>query len=125
MFNAELTIPEQLSKFAREYLDDNYCLKLLQFFGHHPYANFSKLAIVHALNASGERMYIEKALDSLISRGAIKVLGTNSNTFYSLSDNESLRKLALALSKLGWYQWQIMLNKPDGIKQSVLSIAHI
>ena len=123
MFNAELTIPEDLYKFAREYVEDHYCIKLLQFFGTHPYATFSKLAIVHALNASGERLYIERALDFLTEKGAIKISVNNGFALYSLSDNEPLRKLALALSKLGCYQWQIMLGKPGGIRREAMTAA--
>ena len=123
MFNTEITIPEQLYEFAREYVEDHYCLKLLQFFGTHPYTTFSKLAIVHALNASGERLYIERALSLLTSRGAIVISSNNGSVLYSLSNNESLRKLALALSKLGCYQWQIMLSKPAGIRHDAMSIA--
>jgi hypothetical protein len=123
MFNTEITIPEKLYQFAREYVEDHYCLKLLQFFGAHPYAKFSKLAIVHALNASGERLYIEKALNYLTDRGAIIASASNSSVLYSLSNDEPLRKLALALSKLGCYQWQIILSKPAGIKHDAMSIA--
>src|SRR4030042_6203580 len=123
MYNTEITIPDTLYQFAREYVDDHYCLKLLQFFGTHPYTTFSKLAIVHALNASGERLYIERALDYLTGRGAINKAADNGTVLYSLSDNEPLRKLALALSKLGCYQWQLMLSKPAGIKHDAMYVA--
>lgn len=123
MFNAEITIPENLYQFAREYVEDHYCLKLLQFFGTHPYATFSKLAIVHALNASGERLYIERALDFLTAKEAIKTSVSNGFALYSLSDKEPLRKLALALSKLGCYQWQILISKPGDARRDAVSAA--
>jgi hypothetical protein len=116
MFNAEITIPEKLYNFAIEYVVDNYCLTVLQFFGTHPYTTFSKLEIVHALNASGERLYIEKALSYLVSRGAIDISSNNGNVLYSLSNDEPLRKLALALSKLDSHHWQLMLSKPADIR---------
>ena len=124
MFNAEINIPEKLYNFAIEYVVDNYCLKVLQFFGTHPYSTFSKLEIIHALNASGERLYIERALGFLIGRGAIHISSNNNPALYSLSNDESLRKLALALSKLDSYHWQLMLSKPSDRKHdSILSSA--
>lgn len=110
--NTTIAIPEKLYQFAREYMDDHYCLELLQFFGAHPRTRFSKLAVTHALNVSGERLYIEKALKCLVEKGAIAVVTENNTVFYSLTDDETLNSLALAFAKLGWGQWQTMLSKP-------------
>lgn len=110
--NTTIAIPERLYQFAKEYMDDRYCLELLQFFGTHPRMRFSKLAVTHALNASGERLYIEKALKYLVEKGAVTEVIENDTMFYSLTDDETLNSLALAFAKLGWGQWQAMLSRP-------------
>ncbi len=121
--NTTIAIPERLYQFAKEYMDDHYCLELLQFFGAHPHTRFSKLAVTHALNMSGERIYIERALKYLVEKGTITEVTENNTVFYALTDDETLNSLALAFAKLGWGQWQAMLSKPvNNVKKHAVSV---
>ena len=102
---------EHLCQLIKEYSDDPYCLELIQFFGWHPNARFSGLAILHALSVSGERRYIEKALRQLIDKGVVKTYSENNIALYCLTDDEALRQAALDIARLDWSQWQVMLRQ--------------
>ncbi len=94
-----LTIEDKLSHFIQEYTDDQYCLlELLLFWGRHPRAHFSLLAIVHALDC--RKLYMERALKYLIARGLVKTHTDNGVRLYSLTDDESLRQQVLAITEL-------------------------
>ncbi len=107
---SEITIGGKLCQFVKEWGDDHYCmLELLRFFGSHPCARFSRLAIVHALSST--KVYIEGALKHLINKGVVRRYIENNVPFYSLTEDESLRSPVLELAKLDWFQWQLMLRQ--------------
>ena len=112
MIIGEITIAEELDELIRECADDRYCLELLRFFGEYPRARFSELAVVHALNSNpGKKRLTRRALSQLADKGAIRVSTENNISFYSLTEDELLRRLASYLSKLDWYQWQRLLKQ--------------
>jgi len=111
MIVSEIAIAEKLYQFTKEYADGHCCLELLRFFGGHPRTRFSQLAVVHALDVNGRRLYIEKVLRHLIDKGVIKTYTENNVRLYSLTEDESLRSLASALAKLDWRQWQLMVRQ--------------
>jgi len=95
----------------KEYDSGPYSLELIQFFGWYPDARFSRLAILHALSAGGEKRYIEKALSELVDRGVVKTYSENETPFYSLSDDAATRKMATQLARLEWGEWQGVLRR--------------
>ncbi len=102
---------QSMCQLTQEYADDPYCLKLIQFFGWHPNARFSGLAILHALNVSSERHYIERAMMQLIDKGVVRTYSENNVRLYCLTDNESLRQAARDIARLDWSQWQVVLRQ--------------
>ncbi len=108
----EIAIEPTLCQFIKEYADDQYCLELLQFFGGYPHARFSWLAVVHALNVNGGRLYVERALRHLINKGVVRTyIEGNNLPLYFLTGDEPLRRPALELAKLDWHQWQLVLRQ--------------
>ena len=108
---SEIAIAEKLSQFIKEYADSHYCLELLRFFGGYPHARFSRLAVVHALGGNDRRLYIEKVLRYLIDKGVVKTYIENNVRLYLLTEDESLRSLALDLAKLDWRQWELVVRQ--------------
>lgn len=111
---------EYVCQLIKEYIDNPYCLELIQFFGWHPNARFSGLAILHALSVSGERCYIEKALRQLVDKGMVKTYSENNIAFYWLTNHEELRQTALDVASLDWGQWQVMLRQSYTRKNSLM-----
>ncbi|HEX9897558.1 MAG TPA: hypothetical protein VGA85_07885 [Dehalococcoidales bacterium] len=111
MATAQATEREFLCQLIKEYSDDPYCLELIQFFGWHPNACFSGLAILHALSVSGERRYVEKALRQLIDKGVVKTYSENNIAFYRLTDDKALHQAVLDIARLDWGEWQVMLRQ--------------
>ena len=107
---SDIAILEKLHQFIKEYADSYCCLELLRFFGRHPRARFSRLAVVNALNVNGRRPNIEKALKHLIDKGVLKIYIENNICLYSLTEDESLSSLASYLAKLDWHQWQRIVH---------------
>ncbi len=112
MVVAETTVIEKpCPSFIKEYLDDRCCLEIIRFFGEYPRTRFSRLAVIHALNVNGGgRFYIERALQQLVDKGVIRI-STNNIPLYALTEDEPLRRSALALARLDWQQWQLVLTQ--------------
>jgi hypothetical protein len=111
MTGSEIAIAEKLYEFIKEYTDGHYCLEILRFFGRCPRARFSELAVVHALDANGGRLCIARVLRHLIDKGVVKTYIENNVRLYSLTEDGSLRSLALDLAKLDWNQWQLVVRQ--------------
>ncbi len=112
MVVAEVAVTEEpCPSFIKEYADDYGCLEIIRFFGAYPRARFSRLAVVHALNVHGGRLYIERALKQLADKGIVRISTNNNILLYSLTEDESLRRPALALARLDWHQWQLALTQ--------------
>jgi hypothetical protein len=98
MTGSQTSTEKELSQFINEYADDRHCLlELLLFWGRHPCARFSRLAIVHALNS--RRPHIERALGYLINKGIVRTCLENNVPLYSLTDNEPLHSLVLNITR--------------------------
>jgi hypothetical protein len=106
-----ITIIEgKITQLIKEYSDDGYCLlELLRFLGRHPHTRFSRLVIIHALNS--QRLYTERAIRYLVNKGVVRIYTENNVLFYSLTEADDLRDLALNLAGLDWYQWQALLRQ--------------
>jgi len=106
---SEVAIEDKLHEFIKEHGEEQCYLELLRFFGRHPYTRFSRRAIVRALDHP--RFYVERDLGRLINSGVVKAYTSNSVSFYSLTDDESLCSLVLDLAKLNWLQWRLVLRQ--------------
>ncbi len=111
MTMAKIIIEERLGQFIKQYVDDNYCLELLRFFGWYPHARFNELAVIHALNSNHGKLYTKRALRQLIDKGVVRISIDNNIPLYSLTEDESLCSLASDLAKLDWRQWQLVLRQ--------------
>ena len=100
---------EKLCHFMEEYDSDLCSLELLLFLVRHPHTRFSRLAIVHALNSW--RLDVEKALQNLKNKGLITVSHDNGTTYYSLTENESVRYSILDLLEADAYSWRPVLHQ--------------
>jgi len=109
MAKAEITTAEELGQFTKQYVDSYHCLEVLRFFGGYPHAQFSELAVVHALNC--EKLYIKRALGQLVDQGVLRISICNNIPLYSLTEDESLCRLVSNLAKFDWPQWQLMLRQ--------------
>ncbi len=109
---SEITISEELRHFVDEHANDYHALQIILFFADHPYARFSELTIIHALNhdRSGERC-IQEALRKLVDKRMMKMSTESKVAFYSLSENTSVRSPVLELAKLDVRQRQIFLRQ--------------
>lgn len=108
---AQTPAREDVFQVIKEYDSDPYRLELIQFFGWYPNARFSRVAVLHALSANGERRFIEKALKELIDKGVVKTYSENNTPLYCLSDDASKREAALEMARLDWRQWQGVLRQ--------------
>jgi len=108
MITREIAV-DKLSQFMKEYDSDQCSLELLLFLGRHPRTRFSRLAIVHALNAW--RLDIERALRRLGERGLVKTYTENGTSFYSLTEDKSLCSPVLDLLKTDSVNVNRCLNK--------------
>ena len=93
---------EKLPQLIGECAGEEYCLReLLLFWRSHPYARFSRLAIVYALN--GRRLCVEKALKYLVDKRLVKTCIENNITLYSLAEGETSLHTVLDSNKLNWH----------------------
>ncbi|OGO43686.1 MAG: hypothetical protein A2Z05_01105 [Chloroflexi bacterium RBG_16_60_22] len=105
--NRPATVTGSLMK---KFISNRCSLGLLRFFVAHPNSRFSKLAIVHAIDETGSRLEVEKALDQLENEGILKH-NTESNTcFFCLTREEPKRRMILELAGFDWRQWQLVLE---------------
>lgn len=111
MAKAEITTVEELGQFTKQYMDSYHCLEFLRFFGGYPHAQFSELAVVHALGSGCDRLYAKRVLGQLVDKGALRISICNNISLYSLTEDESLCRLALELARLNWHQWRLILRQ--------------
>ena len=102
-------VEDKLNHLVREYGDDHCSLDLLMFFGRHPYARFSRMAIAHSIDA--QRLNIDRPLKQLITAGLVRMYVENGLPVYSLTEDESLCGLVVQLDNLDRYKWQVMLKR--------------
>lgn len=112
MVKAEMTTMEELGQFTKQYMDSYHCLELLRFFGGYPHAQFNELAVVNALNLGrDDKLRIKGVLRQLVEKGVLRISICNNISLYSLTEDESLCRLALNIAKFDWGQWQLMLRQ--------------
>jgi hypothetical protein len=105
------TRTDNTRQLIEKYGKEPYCLELLQFFGWHPNAHFSGLAILHALGATNERRFLYNALRQLVDKGIVTTYSENNVPFYCLTEDLPLRQEALDAACIDWSQWQDMLRQ--------------
>lgn len=105
-----IAIGKQLGQFVDEYIGDQHCLlELLRFLGRHPLTRFSRLAIIHALDAG--RPQTERALNYLVGNGVVRVTVENGLPVYTLTEKDSLSHQVLELAGLNWNEWKSLLEE--------------
>ena len=102
--------PSYMGQLMKKFLSNRCCLGLLRFFAAHPNGRFSKLAIVHAIDEAGSRLEVERALEQMVDEGIIKTCNENSVSFYTLTKEETMRRLVLNMSLFDWRDWQLVLE---------------
>ncbi len=109
--NAAQAISRNTSvQFIEKYVDDNYCLELLRYFGGYPFMRFSEAAVIHPLNGHGGSHRILNALKRLITDGIIRAFDENNLRLYRLTEEDSVRIPIMNLAKIDWSQWQLMIR---------------
>ena len=104
---------EFLSRFLQEHSDHRVKRELLLFWGMHPNAKFSRFAICYAVDSN--KLDMKMALRDMVEAKLLDARIYNSVTLYSLTTNEDIRRLLLALAALGWDRWQLMLRRAEQI----------
>jgi hypothetical protein len=99
-----------ISLLMRKFVGNRCCLGLLRFFAIHPNGRFSKLAVVHAIDEAGSQLEVERALAQLVDEGILKSINENKNTFFTLTKEETMRRLILNMSLFNWRDWQLVLE---------------
>lgn len=100
---------EELDRFLEEHGNNQVKRGLLEFWGRHYDAKFSRRVICYALDCS--KLEAEGALRAMVEEGLLDKHITNGVTLYSLTRNEEKRRLVLELAVLGWDQWNIMIKR--------------
>ena len=118
----EITISEGLYHFIKEQTNDRYALQLILFFADHPYAQFSELAIIYALDQDGRKRCIREALRGLVDKGILEKCINSYVVIYSLA--EYTRSLVLELKKLASPQRQLLLY-PDFVGKGGHLFQHV
>lgn len=107
---AKTTFLEELCQFAKQFMDDSYCLELLWFFGRYPHTRFSERVVVHALNSNNGNSHTKRALRQLVNKGVVRISINHGIPFYSLTEEESSHSLVSGLARLDWHQWQLVFR---------------
>ncbi len=94
----------------KKFIGNRCCLGLLRFFAVHPNGRFSKLAVVHAIDEAGSRLEVEQALAQMVGEGILKVTIESGNLFYTLTKEETMRRMILSMSLYDWREWQLVLE---------------
>lgn len=102
---------EELYRFLEEHGNNRVKRELLNFWGRHPDARFSRYAICFALDCG--KLEAEKALRAMVDAGLVDNHKNNGLTLYSLTKNEEKRRRVLELAAVGWDQWNIMIKRME------------
>jgi hypothetical protein len=108
MATGEIAIEENLYQFIRKYADKPLKMELLAFWGRHPNAKYSKLAIYHVEDC--RKVDVCRALEDMVEAGLVNAHMHNGTLLYSLTTNEEKRRLVMKLATLGWDQQQLVLR---------------
>ena len=109
---------DALCQLIREYATDQSKMELLAFWGRHPNAKFSRLAIRSALDWG--RVSIDKMLSDMVEAGLVDTHAERGQVLYCLTANESKRQIALGLATLGWARWMSVVREIQGDSPSKL-----
>ena len=102
---------EELYRFLEEHGNSRVKRELLDFWGRHPNAKFSRHAICFALDCG--KLEANKALRALVDAGLVDNHTNNGLTLYSLTENEEKRRLVLELAALDWDQWDTLIKRVE------------
>jgi hypothetical protein len=99
-------IEQLMQKFVR----NRSCLGLLRFFASYPDGRFSKLAIIHAIDDECNRPEMDRALEEMVAEKILDISTDNGRKYYSLTQEEVLRRLVLNMAVFEWRDWQLILE---------------
>lgn len=86
---------ERLEQFLVENVGSRLESAILSFWSRHPYTAFSQPVIMYALDSN--KLDIQQALESLMSRGLLQRHTANGVAMYSLTADDERRSLVLEL----------------------------
>jgi hypothetical protein len=95
-----VSIQEGLYHFLEEHGNNRIKRELLDFWGRHPDARFSRYVICFALDCG--KLEAERALKAMVDAGLVDNHENNGVTLYSLTKNEEKRRPVLELVALDW-----------------------
>lgn len=107
--NAETNISKESFYFIKQHINNRYGLQIVMFFADHPYAQFNELAIIHALNQEGGKVYLQRALSGLVDAGMIQTCVDNNIRIYSLSAR--MINLVLEIARLDLCHRQLLIKQ--------------
>jgi len=99
---------QHLYRFLEEHGNNRVKRELLDFWGAHPNAKFSRLAIYSAMDYPKRDM--ERALKDMLAEGIVDMHICGELTLYSLTINEEMRQPILELAALGRDRWLLMVR---------------
>ena len=102
--------PSYMGQLMKKFESNRCCVGLLRFFAAHPNGRFSKLAVVHAIDEAGSRLEIEQALEQMVEESILKTSTDNGNCFYSLTKEETSRRMVLNMALFDRRDWQLVLE---------------
>jgi hypothetical protein len=100
---------EELYRFLEEHGNNRVKRELLEFWGLHPDAKFSRYAICFALDCG--KLEADRALRDMVDAGLVDNHANNGLPLYSLTRNEEKRQPVLELAALSWNQWNILTKR--------------
>lgn len=103
------TIEERLLQFIKDCWENQYSLEILLFLGKHPCAQFNQMVFVRG--STGQRLDMERAMKTLVTRGLVKVFTNTYVPLFSLTTEEPVRSLVLELVSLTRQQLQVALKQ--------------
>ena len=108
MATLSILAEQHLYRFLEEHGNNRVKRELLDFWGAHPSAKFSRLAIYSAMDYPKRDM--ERALKDMLAEGIVDMHICRGLTLYSLTINEERCQPILELAALGRDQWLLMVR---------------
>lgn len=116
MVTLNARIEENLYHFLEKHGNNQVKRELLLFWGMHPNAKFSRLAICCATDSN--KLDVKTALGAMVEEGLLDAHIHNGVTLYSLTTNDEKRRPLLELATLGWNRWHLSSSILDKVAKS-------
>jgi hypothetical protein len=99
-----------VSDLTRKFIYNRCGLDVLRFFAVHPNGRFSKLAVIHAVDETRNRIEVGNMLDRMVADGILEISVENNTFFYALAADETVRRTVFSLGVMDWRDWQFVLE---------------